>query len=492
MTQFNRRDVLKRMGLGLAAAAGGGVFELTRRCGAAGRRGDHLNVILFHIDDLGWKDLGCQGSRYYETPNIDRLASQGVRFTDAYAACAVCSPTRAALMTGRYPARHGVTDWIRARFQGGDIPPDHKNPDDYIDGKNRKLLCPENHLWMESDEVTIAEALEPAGYVSCHIGKWHLGAEPWWPGRQGFDYNVGGCDYGQPPNYFDPYCRKGQGCIPTLERRKEGEYLTDREADEAVAFIQKYKNRPFFLQMAHYGVHTPIQGKEGLVEKYKNKPKYGQKNPTYAAMVESIDHSVGQILDTVEKLGLTENTLVIFTSDNGGLSNVTNNDPLRAGKGWPYEGGIRVPLIIRYPGVTKPGTVSHEPVTSVDYLPTILDAAGQPLPSGRAIDGESLLGRLASGGQEPLDRDAIFWHFPHYRGGRIGPYSIVRAGRWKLLKWWEGPKFELYDLENDLGEENDLADEKPEKVRELRARLDQWLEMADAKLPRPNPDYQGS
>ena len=490
--RFNRREALKRMGLGLAAAAGGGLCEFSQRCEAAEHRGERLNVILFHIDDLGWKDLGCQGSRYYETPNIDRLASQGTRFTDAYAACAVCSPTRAALMTGRYPARHGITDWIRARFQGGTIPPDHKNPDDYVGGKNRKLLCPENHLWMESDEVTIAEALKSAGYVSCHIGKWHLGAEPWWPGRQGFDYNIGGCDYGQPPNYFDPYCRKGQGCIPTLERRKEGEYLTDREADEAVAFIEKYQDRPFFLQMAHYGVHTPIQGRQGLVEKYENKPKHGQKNATYAAMIESIDHSVGQILDTVEELGLTGNTLVIFTSDNGGLSRVTNNDPLRAGKGWPYEGGIRVPLIIRYPGVTKPGSVSDEPVTSVDYLPTILDAAGRPLPSGRAIDGESLLGHLKSGGEKPLDRDAIFWHFPHYRGGNIGPYSIIRAGKWKLLKWWEGPKFELYNLETDLGEEHDLAGEMPEKVRVLRARLDQWLEMVDAKLPRPNPDYQGA
>jgi len=484
--QISRRSFLKAAGvgvalLGLGQSPGGAAAGATRR---------RPNVVFILVDDLGWTDVGCNGSRFYETPNIDRLAAEGMRFTDAYAACAVCSPTRAAVMTGRYPARLGVTDWIRSRFQGGKIPEDKKNPTKYVGGAKRKLLCPPNALWMELDEITIAEALKPAGYVTCHIGKWHLGADDWYPDRQGFDYNIGGCDFGQPPTYFDPYERKGQGDIPTLTPRKEGEYLTDREADEAVAFIRDHRDQPFFLYMAHYAVHTPIQAKADLVAKYEAKEPTNQKNTKYAAMVESVDDAVGRICGTLEELNLTNDTIVFFTGDNGGLVPVTSNLPLRSGKGYPYEGGIREPLIVRWPGAARPGSTSGEPVTSVDYFPTICEAAGIPLPADREIDGVSLVQHLRSGGTNPLDRDSLLWHFPHYRGSNVVPYSILRAGDWKLIKRYEGRTFELFNLRDDLAEQNDLADAMPEKVQELNARLEQWLDRTHAKLPIPNPDYK--
>jgi arylsulfatase A len=450
------------------------------------------NFVFILVDDMGWVDIGCNGSRYYETPNIDALASQGMRFTNAYAACAVCSPTRASIMTGRYPARLGVTDWIRSRFQGGKIPDDKKNPTEYVGGKRQKLLCPPNALWMELDELTIAEMLKPAGYVTCHIGKWHLGADDWYPEKQGFDYNIGGCDYGQPPTYFDPYFRKGQGDIPTLKPRQEGEYLTDREADEAVRFIRGHKDRPFFLYMAHYAVHTPIEAKVEVVKKYQAKPPTEQKNAKYAAMVESVDDAVGRICSALEELGLADNTVVFFTGDNGGLLPITNNAPLRSGKGYPYEGGIREPLLVRWPGVARPGSTSDEPVISVDYFPTLCEAAGVLWWIDREIDGVSLVGHLKSGGTQPLGRDSLFWHFPHYRGADVVPYSIVRAGDWKLIKRYEGKTFELFNLKDDLAERNDLSEAMPEKVRELDAKLQEWLTRTHAKLPRPNPAYEPS
>ena len=482
---YTRRGFLKAIGLGAAGVTLCGCSGPAQKTAATNKR---PNIVLILVDDLGWIDTSCYGSKFYETPNIDKLAEQGMRFTDGYAACAVCSPTRAAVMTGRYPARLGVTDWIRARFQGGKIPADKKNPSEYVGGKNRKLLCPPNALWMELEEITIAEALKPAGYTSCHIGKWHLGADDWYPDRQGFDFNIGGCDLGQPPSYFDPYFRKNQGSIPTLPPRKENEYLTDREADEAVGFIRQHKDKPFFLYMAHYAVHTPIQGKKDLIEKYEAKTPTDQKNPTYAAMVESMDDAVGRIMDILDELDLRDDTLVIFTSDNGGLLGPTNNKPLRSGKGFPYEGGIREPVIVRWPKVVKAGTISHEPVTSVDYLPTICQAAGVSPPSDRDIDGVSLLDHLKSNGRSKLDRDAIYWHFPHYRG-KVVPYSIIRAGDWKLIKRYEGKTFELFNLKDDLSETNELSDRMPGKVAELDARLTAWLQKTGAKMPRPNPAY---
>ena len=491
---YTRRSFLKAIGLGAASLAVSrassprfeGGTPSTRTNAAQPQSGEKLNFVLILVDDLGWMDTGCYGSSFYETPNIDKLAAQGMRFTDGYAACAVCSPTRAAVMTGRYPARLGVTDWIRSRFQGGEIPENKKNPANYVGGKGKKLLCPPNALWMELGEITIAEALKPAGYTSCHIGKWHLGADDWYPDKQGFDFNIGGCDFGQPPSYFDPYSRKRQGPIPTLSPRRKGEYLTDREADEAVKFIRNHKDKPFFLYMAHYAVHTPIQGKEDIVAMYKAKEPTNQKNPTYAAMIQSVDDAVGKIISLIDELGIAEKTIVFFTSDNGGLLGITSNTPLRSGKGYPYEGGIREPLIVRWPKVIKAGTISHEPVTSVDYFPTICEAAGVPLPQDREIDGVSLLGHLKSNGAEKLDREAIFWHFPHYRG-KIVPYSIVRAGDWKLIKRYEGKTFELFNLKDDLSEENDLSEKMPEKVKELDVKLSNWLRASNAKLPRQNP-----
>ena len=477
---MNRRNFLKTLGLSAAALA------LPRPLSAAATHTDKPNVVLILIDDMGWTDAACYGSRYYETPHIDRLAAQGMKFTNGYAACAVCSPTRAAVMTGRYPARLGVTDWIRARFQGGAIPADKKNPSGYTGGKNQRVLCPQNALWMELDEITIAEALRPAGYTSCHIGKWHLGPDDQYPDRQGFDFNIGGCDYGQPPSYFDPYTSR-QGNIPTLKPRREGEYLTDREADEAVGFIKKHSKKPFFLYMAHYAVHTPIQAKKDLVEKYKAKTPTNHKNPVYAAMVHSVDDAVGRIMAALEECGIARNTLVIFTSDNGGLLGPTNNAPLRAGKGHPYEGGIREPLIVRWPRAVKPGSTCDVPVTSVDYFPTVCEAAGVPLPNDRPIDGESIMPLLAQAGT--LRRDAIFWHFPHYRGGVV-PYSIIRAGDWKLIKRYDGKTYELYNLKDDLSETTDLAEKQPDVVKRLDARLLAHLKAANAKMPKPNPDYQ--
>jgi len=481
---MNRRCFLKTLGFGAAAAVLPG--NLSAAPTAAKRK---PNIVLILVDDLGWTDVGCFGSKYYETPNIDRLAAEGMKFTNGYAACAVCSPTRAAVMTGRYPARLGITDWIRARFQGGKIPADKKNPSGYT-GRG-PVQCPRNALWMEREEVTIAEALKPAGYVSCHIGKWHLGPDDWYPEKQGFDHNFGGCDYGQPPSYFDPYKNRRLANIPTLKPRKEGEYLTDREGDEAVNFIRASKDRPFFLYLAHYAVHTPIQGKKTLVAKYKTKTPTNQKNPTYAAMVESVDHSVGKVLAALDELKLADNTLVIFSSDNGGLTGPTNNKPLRAGKGYPYEGGIRVPYIFRRPGDIKPASVCETPVISVDFFPTICRAAGVTPPADREIDGEDLTPLLTRTGK--LKRQAIYWHFPHFRGRGIPPYSIIRQGDWKLLKRYAGsPKFELFNLTEDLSEKKDLAPEMPEKVKELDAKLAAALKKQGAKIPRVNPDHKSA
>jgi len=393
-------------------------------------------------------------------------------------------------MTGRYPARIGVTDWIHhldaeavKALESG------KNPVEYIGERNRQLLCPPNPYWMELDEITIAEVLKSAGYVTCHVGKWHLGFEPWFPDMQGFEINIGGTEIGQPPTYFDPYyLSELRPNIATLPPRREDEYLTDRESDEAVNFIRNHASRHFFLNMCHYAVHTPLQAKRELYDKYKNKKITNHKNPTYAAMIESVDQAVGRILDILDELKLSDRTVIIFTSDNGGLLEFsTDNAPLRAGKGYPYEGGIRVPLIIRWTGVVDAGTVCSVPVTSVDYFPTLCESAGLSLPVDRAIDGESIIPLLKQTGS--LKRDAIFWHFPHYRGRDVVPYSIIRKGDWKLIKQYESRTFELFNLEDDLSEKEDLSGSMPEKVNELDAELTDWLKETGAKLPRKNLEY---
>jgi arylsulfatase A len=491
---MKRRQFIKLAGAGAFATAAGGTAHTL---GAGLRKSPclspepPLNFILINVDDLGWTDLGCFGSRFYETPNIDRLASQGMRFTDAYAACAVCSPTRAALMTGRYPARVGVTDWIhhldREAFTAVGT---GKNPTDYVGGPDRKLLCPPNPYWMELEERTIAEALKPAGYTCCHIGKWHLGHTWWYPDRQGFDINIGGAEIGQPPSYFDPYYQNPQrSSIPTLPPRRQGEYLTDREADEAVRFIRNHWNKPFFLNMCHYAVHTPLQAEEEMVFKYRRKTPTLQRNAVYAAMIESVDRAVGRIMETLERLGLEDRTVIFFTSDNGGLlGHSTDNSPLRSGKGYPYEGGIRVPLILRWPGRIKEGSETAEPVSSIDLFPTILDAARIRPAGDRAMDGVSLMPLLDGKGH--LKERPLFWHFPHYRGRDVVPYSIVLHKGWKLIKRYEGPSYELFHIAEDIGETRELSAERPEKAKELNGLLEAWLKETGAKLPRPNPDYK--
>jgi arylsulfatase A len=451
-----------------------------------------LNFVLIFVDDMGWMDLSCQGSDYYKTPNVDRLATEGMRFTNAYAACAVCSPTRAAVQTGRYPGRVGVTDWIRSLFQRGDIGTPEQNPTEYVGGKNNKLLCPPNPFWMEHEEITIAEALQGGGYKSAYIGKWHLGDEAWFPPGQGYDENRGGCDYGQPPSYFDPFSQPKhrhptiRAGIAGLPGRKPGQYLTHREAEEAVQLITKWKDEPFFLQLSHYAVHTPIQAIPEVAAKYAAEGG----NPKYAAMVESVDDSTRDVLKTIDDLGLAERTVVIFTSDNGGLdnnNNPTDNAPLRSGKGYPHEGGIRVPFIVRWPGVLTPGSVSDQPVCSIDIFPTIMEAAGVDMPADREIDGLSLVNHMKSAGESPLDRDELIWHFPHYRHVP-GPYSIIRKGDWKLIHFYEGIQ-ELYNLKDGLSEGKNLVEAMPDKVKELEERLMVRLKEMKAKLPTPNPAY---
>ncbi len=455
-----------------------------------------LNVIVFLVDDMGWMDLSAQGSDYYRTPNIDRLARDGIRFTDAYAACAVCSPTRAAVQTGRYPGRTGVTDWIRSRFQRGKLGTPKGNPTTWVGGSKRKLLCPPNPFWMESSEITIAEMLGKQGFKSAHIGKWHLGDDAWYPTEQGYTVNKGGCDYGQPPSYFDPYNKPKhqhqmiRAGIPHLPGREKGQYLTHREAEEAVELIRQWKAEPFFLHIANYAVHTPIQAIDSVAAKYKREDKKDV-NAKYAAMVESVDDCVGSVLKTLDQLKLADNTLIIFTSDNGGLDRnggPTENAPLRSGKGFAYEGGIRVPFIMRWPGVVPPGSVSHQPISSVDIFPTVMEATGTKLPKDRVIDGKSLVAHAKSGGTRKLKRDELFWHFPHYRHDP-GPYSIIRQGDYKLIKFYEGIN-ELYDLKNDLEESENLAEKMPGKVKELDKRLIAGLKRMGAKIPRPNPGFE--
>jgi len=452
--------------------------------------GEPWNFVVILIDDMGWMDLTCQGSQYFETPNIDRLAADGMTFTNGYAACAVCSPTRAAFQTGRYPARVGVTDWIRSKFQGGNII-DGQNPTGFTSG-NQPLHCPKNALFMELDEVTLAEVLGPAGYTSCFIGKWHLGQTDQYPEAQGYDFNIGGCDLGQPPSYFDPYDSGREFYkIPTMDARSEGEYLTDREADEAAAFILDHSDEPFLLNLCHYAVHTPLQAKRDLIDKYDAKEKTEQTNATYAAMVESVDDSIGAVLDAIEEAGVADRTFILFTSDNGGLLGPTNNTPLRSGKGFPYEGGIREPFFVKWPGVVEPGSTCDTPVCSIDVLPTLADASGAAMPEDRAIDGISLVPLLAGEATESgdvFDRP-LFWHFPHYRGG-LGPYSIVRVGDWKLIKRYDPPKFELYNLADDLSETTDLATQRPAIVSDLNMTLEDLIESTDARMPIINPEYK--
>ena len=452
---------------------------------ASGAEDPKTNVVFFLIDDLGWKDLGCYGSSYYQTPNIDRLAAEGMRFTDGYAACNVCSPTRAAVMTGKYPARLLLTQWLPA---GRWSCTRHKLREGrYISN-------------LPLEEVTIAEAMREAGYRTAFMGKWHLGtATYYYPEHQGFDVNIAGRDYGAPGSYFYPF--KGSWKIPTTGKMrhrdsplpgKEGDYLVDRLAEEAEKFIRANADKPFFLMLSHYAVHTPLQGKPDKVARYEKVAKNRQQGkPAYAAMVESVDESVGCVLRTLRELKLDRRTLVIFTSDNGGFAGATDNSPLRANKGSNYEGGIRVPVIIKWPGRTKPGSVSREPVISTDFYPTILAATGQDPRPHQHVDGKSLVLVLTGAGD--LDRDAIYWHYPHYNKHPQSLASgVIRAGDWKLIEAFETGRLSLYNLADDIGETNDLSEKEPAKVAQLHAKLKAWRDEVGADPMRPNPQYKGA
>jgi len=419
--------------------------------------------VFIFIDDLGWRDLSCFGSRYYETPNIDKLAGEGMVFTSAYSNAPNCAPTRACLMSGQYSPRHGV--YTVGSPERGKT-------------RLRKLIPIPNKTNLDSKIVTIPEALKSAGYTSACIGKWHLGdKEPFRPEDRGFDV------------------------VFRRSRRShfmaDGEYLTDRLTNESLKFIEQNRDRPFFLYLAHHTVHTPIQAKKDIIEKYKKKKPSGEhNNPTYAAMIESMDQSVGTVCDKLDELGLRDNTVVFFFSDNGGYANATSMTPLRGSKGMLYEGGIRVPMIARWPGKIKAGSSCDVPVIGIDFYPTFLKMAGAPKPSGHLLDGQSIVPLLTRSGA--LKRKAIFWHFPAYlepynkKQGlwRTTPAGAVRQGDWKLIEFFEDGKIEMYNLKDDISEKNDLANVMPAKAKELHTLLVEWRKSVNAPVPtEKNPEY---
>ncbi|MEJ7912053.1 MAG: sulfatase [Chitinophagaceae bacterium] len=440
-------------------------------------RGSRPNVIVLLADDLGWSDTQCYGSSYYETPNIDALARSGMRFTDAYSACTVCSPSRASMLTGKYPGRLHVTDWITG----------YQRP-------FAKLLPPPWTAFLAQEELTIAEVLKKQNYVTAMIGKWHLGDDvKYYPEQQGFDNNIGGTFQGSPPSYFSPY-RNAR-----LSDGPRGEYLTDRLTDEAMDFIRREKENPFFLYLSFYAVHTPLQAKESDVALYKEKIKTAsnQQNPLYAAMVHNLDENIGRLYQLVKQLGLSRNTLIIFTSDNGGLikgdnwakGKITSNHPLRGGKGTPYEGGTRVPLICSWEGKIKAGSLSKQPVIGADLFPTIVAAAGND-PSKLNVDGVNLLPLLK--GNTNIKRPALFWHYPHYHSEGATPYSAIRKNDWKLIYSFEDGRKELYNLLKDQGEKNNLSARDPERTDALYKELVIWQKEVAAQLPTSNPAYDST
>lgn len=441
------------------------------------------NIVFVLADDLGWADLACYGSQFHETPRLDLFAQQAVRFTDAYAA-PVCSPTRASLMTGKSPARLHITIWREGSFN----PP-----------RNRLLIPPVTVADLPHGEVTVAERLQEAGYLTALVGKWHLGDAAYYPETQGFDVNIGGTLWGAPNTFFYPY---GGGerfkefrYVPHLEFGEPGEYLTDRLTDEALQVVDRAGDRPFFLYLAHHAVHTPIEAKQADVDHFQAKftEKGTTRNATYAAMVRNLDENFGRVLDHIQRRGLADRTIVIFSSDNGGFLGsaqqpVTDNAPLRSGKGSLYEGGVRVPLMIRWPGVTPAGATCTAPVISQDLFFTILTMAGlSTVPESKSdgLDLSPLLKHPAAS----LDRDALYFHYPHYYSTTT-PVSALRAGDWKLLHYYEDDHLELYNLREDLGELTNLAEKQSDKARELQRQLNDWLDAVVAQQAVANPDFK--
>ncbi len=454
-----------------------GAILLVAGCNSFHKKVKKPNIILILADDLGWKDAGFMGSKYYETPALDALAASGMSFTNAYANAANCAPTRACLLTGLYTPRHGIYT-VNSSARGKSA--------------FRKLIPIENTSILDTSFVTIAEVLKANGYTSSSIGKWHLGNDSiGLPQSQGFDENIGGYHLGHPKSYFSPYEN------PYLPDGQEGEYLTDRLTWEAIDFIERNKDNPFFLYLPHYAVHTPIQARDSIIEIFRNKEADGKHcKPEYAAMIKSLDDGIGKLVKKIEELEISENTIIIFMSDNGGLGLVTGMEPLRGSKGMLYEGGIRIPFIVSWAGKIKPSTISDIPVAGTDLFPTILKLARIKPPKELVMDGVNLK-RILLKGKEILQRP-LYWHFPAYlerhkgiKGvWRSGPASAVRIGDWKLIEFYEDSVIELYNLKEDIGETNDLSDKYPEKKDELYKLLNDWRKETNAPVPtETNPEF---
>lgn len=435
------------------------------------------NIIYVNVDDLGWADLGYQGSQYYDTPHIDALAESGAVFTNAYAPAANCAPSRASCLTGQWTPRHGVYT---------------VNESDRGKSAQRKLIPTKNTLYLQDDELTMGDIFHQADYTTCHIGKWHVTEDPT---KNGFTINIGGNERGGPytGGYHSPYD------YPNLIQQKGGEYLTDRLTDEAIGFIKKAKEKPFFLHLAYYTVHSPLQGKKEKVERYKKKaPAEGQGDATYAAMISSLDDNIGKLLKSLADEKLLENTLILFTSDNGGVWKTSKQWPLRAGKGSYYEGGIREPLILSWKGRIAAGQSINTPVTGLDFFPTFLAAAGLSKPEGKILDGANIM--PLTQGEDILSERPLYWHFPIYlQGGnrdsqdkvfRTRPGSAIRLGEWKLIEYFENGELELYDLSKDPGERNNLKESFEDKTQQLHTILKEWRKETKAPVPtEQNPKY---
>ena len=464
----------------VAAAAIGSVS-----CGLGAEKRGPPNIVFVLADDLGWSDLACYGSSVHETPQLDRFARQSVRFTDAYAASPVCSPTRASLMTGKCPARLHMTIWRESALE----PP-----------RSFPLLPPVTVADLPHSETSIAKHLQAAGYLTALVGKWHLGDAAHYPETHGFDVNIGGTLWGAPNTFFFPYSGSATydefRYVPHLEFGRPGEYLTDRLTDEALKIIDRAGERPFFLYLAHHAVHTPIEAKaadvDHFVEEFSEKSVH--RNAAYAAMVRSLDENFGRVMKHLQERGLLDHTIVIFNSDNGGYignyqkQQVTDNAPLRSGKGSLYEGGIRVPLMVSWPGVTPQGAVCHEPVLSTDLFYTLADMAGLAKAAAPTADGQSLRPLLEKP-QTQLVRDAVFFHYPHYYH-TTSPVSAVRIGDWKLLEYYEDHRQELYNLRTDLGERTNVIAQHGDKAKQLDDRLHAWLHDVGAQLPSANVAFK--
>ena len=451
------------------------------------------NVLFILADDFGYHDMSCMGSKYYETPNIDRIATEGVIFTDGYATCQVCSPSRASIMTGKFPARHGITDWIGART----------GEDWRKAGRFNKLLPPDYVHHLPHEYTTLPEAMKEAGYKTFFAGKWHIGNKGSWPEDHGFDINKGGWDKGSPiGGFFSPWTN------PNLPNKEDGENLSMRLAKETTQFIKENKDTAFFAYLSFYAVHGPIQTTQEKWSKYRDKAeslgiaekgfemghflpiRQVQDNPVYAGLVESMDDAIGHVLNTLDELGLDENTIVVFTSDNGGVAAgdafATSNKPLRAGKGYQFEGGIREPYFIKVPWM-EGGRKIDTPVSGTDFYPTILDLVGAKLKPEEHNDGLSLLPLLEG---KTIEQRPLVWHYPHYGNQGGEPSSIIREGEWKLIHYYEDGREELYNLKTDVEETTDLAGDKPELVKEMSEKLFAYLNEVGAKFPEKDPEYK--